>query len=265
LPERSGAIAARWEVVRAERRAALIPFFTAGFPDRARCLEALHAAVAAGADLVELGVPFSDPLADGPTIQRSSQAALAAGVTITDVLTILRAAALPVPVVIMTYANPVLAYGAERFARDAAAAGAAGLLLTDVPAGADPALEGAIDASPLDLIRLVAPTTTDARLGAAVARGGGFVYLISRLGVTGARGDAPPDLAAQMSRLRRVTDLPVAVGFGISTPAQVRAAARAADGVVVGSAIVTALETGGPAAVGALVTELAAATRQNGP
>jgi tryptophan synthase alpha chain len=257
-------ISARWQAVRAERRAALIPFFTAGFPNRAVCLAALRAAVAAGADLVEIGIPFSDPLADGPTIQRASQAALVAGITPAGVLALVREAALPVPVVLMTYANPVLAYGPARFARDAADAGAAAVLLTDVPAGADAALEGAITSSPLDLIRLVAPTTTDARLAAAVQGGGGFVYLISRTGVTGARADAPPDLERQVSRLRHASPLPIAVGFGISTPEHVRAAAAVADGVVVGSALVTALEREGPEGAAALIRALAAATRRNG-
>jgi tryptophan synthase alpha chain len=161
----------------------------------------------------------------------------------------------------MTYANPVLAYGTERFVRDAVAAGVAGVLLTDVPAGADPALEDAVARSPLALVRLIAPTTPDTRLAAALAGAGGFVYLISRLGVTGARAEAPPDLDAQIARLRRATQLPVAVGFGISTPAQVHAAARAADGVVVGSALVDELERAGPDGASRLVGALAAAAR----
>jgi tryptophan synthase alpha chain len=260
LPDRP--IAERWRTVHAAGRAALIPFFTAGFPDRARCLAALQAAQAAGADIVELGIPFSDPLADGPTIQRSSQAALQAGMTTAGVLALLREARLTVPVVLMTYANPVLAYGAQRFAQDAAAAGAAAVLLTDVPAGADAGLEGAITQSPLDLIRLIAPTTTDTRLDAAVRGGSGFLYLISRLGVTGARTEAPADLDRQVNRLRRVSPLPVAVGFGISTADQVRAAAAVADGVVVGSALVAALERDGPDGVAVLIEALVAATRR---
>jgi tryptophan synthase alpha chain len=264
LPERPAPIAARWVAVRAERRAALIPFFTAGFPDRSTSLAALRAAAPAGADMIEIGIPFSDPLADGPTIQRSSQTALERGMTTAGVLDLLREAALPVPVILMTYANPVLAYGPARFAQDALAAGAAAVLLTDVPAGADAGLEGAIGSSPLDLIRLVAPTTTDARLATAVQGGRGFLYLISRTGVTGARTEAPPDLAGQIARLRRVSPLPIAVGFGISTPEQVRAAAALADGVVVGSALVAALERGGPEGAAALLRDLAAATRRNG-
>jgi len=247
--------------MRQERRAALITFFTAGYPDRAVCLAALRGAAAAGADIIELGIPFSDPLADGPTIQKSSQAALAAGMTTAGALALLREAALPVPVVLMTYANPVLAYGVERFVRDAVAAKVAGVLLTDVPAGADPGLEGAVTGSSLCLIRLIAPTTPDARMTAALQGAGGFVYLISRLGVTGTRTDAPPDLPGQVARLRRATQLPVAVGFGISTPEQVRATAREADGVVVGSALVAELERAGPAGASALVATFAKAAR----
>lgn len=250
-----------WAALRQQRRAALITFFTAGYPDRAGCLAALKGAAAAGADIIELGIPFSDPLADGPTIQRSSQAALAGGMTTAGAFALLREAALPVPVVLMTYANPVLAYGAERFVRDAVAAKVAGVLLTDVPAGADPALENAVSGSSLALIRLIAPTTTDARMPAALQGAGGFVYFISRLGVTGARTESPPDLENQMARLRRATKLPIAVGFGISTAAQVRAAARAADGVVVGSALVDELARAGPAGASKLVATLAAATR----
>ena len=253
-----------WAALRGERRAALIAFFTAGFPDRAASLAALRGAAAAGADIIELGIPFSDPLADGPTIQRASQAALAGGMTAAGALALVREAALPVPVVLMTYANPVLAYGAARFVQDAEAAGAAGMLLTDVPAGADPALEGAVSGSRLALVRLVAPTTPDARLPRALQGAGGFIYLISRLGVTGARADAPPELDEQVARLRRATTLPIAVGFGISTPGHVRTAARSADGVVVGSALVAELERDGPEGSNRLVAALAAAARDRG-
>jgi tryptophan synthase alpha chain len=255
-------IAARWRAVRDAGRAALIPYLTAGFPTAAVSLEALQRVAAAGADLIEVGVPFSDPLADGPTIQRASEVALAQGMTLAGVLDLVRRAALPVPVVLMTYVNPVLAYGAARLLGDAASAGVSGLLLTDVPAGADPALERAVAASPLDLIRLVAPTTPPERLTQAASGGGGFVYLISRLGVTGARARVPDDLGAQVARVRAATTLPLAVGFGISTAAQVRETARLADGVVVGSALVEALRAGGPAAAERLVRELAQAARE---
>lgn len=257
-------IAARWRALRGGaggRRAALIPYLTAGFPTPARSLDALRAVAAAGADFVEIGVPFSDPLADGPTIQRSTQAALDQGMTVAGVLEQIHRAALPVPVVVMTYVNPVMAFGLERFLREAAAAGASGLLLTDFPAGADPALEATVAASPLALIRLIAPTTTGDRLARATRGASGFLYLISRLGVTGARDQVPADLAELVARVRATSPLPVAVGFGIGTPAQARATAAVADGVVVGSAIVEALGAGGPGAAERLVRELAAAVR----
>ncbi|HET8712149.1 MAG TPA: tryptophan synthase subunit alpha, partial [Gemmatimonadales bacterium] len=218
------AIAQRWRALGTQR--ALIPYLTAGFPDYATSLDALRRVVAAGADFVEVGVPFSDPLADGPTIQRTTQTALEQGMTLPRVLELIRDAAPAVPVIIMTYLNPVIAYGVEQFGRAARAAGAAGVLLTDLPAGADTAVERAVTNGALELIRLVAPTTDDARLRTALSGAGGFVYLISRLGVTGARDNVPADLDAQVRRVRAVTSLPVAVGFGIGTPAQARAAAR---------------------------------------
>lgn len=218
----------------------------------------------AGADFIEVGVPFSDPLADGPTIQRSTQAALDQGMTLPGVLEQIRRAALEIPVVIMTYLNPVMAFGIERFVREAAAAGASGLLLTDFPAGADPDVERVVTASPLALIRLIAPTTTPERLARAVEGASGFLYLISRLGVTGVRDQVPPDLPGHVARVRAASSLPLAVGFGIGTAAQARAAAGLADGVVVGSAIVDALGAGGPRAAERLVRDLAAAVHQQG-
>ena len=216
---------------------------------------------AAGADIVEVGVPFSDPLADGVTIQRSTQAALDQGMTATRVLELIHQAALKIPVVIMTYLNPVLAYGLDRFLADAHAAGASGLLLTDFPAGADPDLERRVTASPLALIRLIAPTTTQARVARAVEGASGFIYLISRLGVTGMRETIPLDVASHVDRIRAATPLPVAVGFGISTAAQARAAAQIADGVVVGSALVEALGGGDLRVAERLVRDLSAAVR----
>ena len=253
------AIAARWRALGKSR--ALIPYLTAGFPTPAKSLEAIRAVAAAGADFVEVGVPFSDPLADGPTIQRTTQTALEQGMTVARVLDLVREAALDVPVIIMTYLNPVLAYGVQRFATEAHEAGAAGVLLTDLPAGADPAVEKTVTNSSLALIRLVAPTTDDRRLQAALTGATGFVYLISRLGVTGARTDVPPDLDAQVQRIRKASPphLPVAVGFGIGTPVQAAAAARSADGVIVGSALMDALAKGGIAGMEWLTRELAAA------
>ena len=255
------AIAARWRALGKSR--ALIPYLTAGFPTPAVSLAALRRVVDAGADFVEVGVPFSDPLADGPTIQRTTQTALEQGMTVPRVLELINQAAVRVPVIIMTYLNPVLAYGVQRFAKEAHAAGAAGVLLTDLPAGTDPAVEHTVTSSSLALIRLVAPTTDDARLKTALTGASGFVYLITRLGVTGARADVPPDLDAQVQRVRAASppraQLPVAVGFGIGTPAQAAAAARSADGVVVGSALMDALAKGGVAALERLTRDLAAA------
>jgi len=255
-------IAARWRAIRGAagvRRAALIPYLTAGFPTPADSLAALVRLAAAGADFIEVGLPFSDPLADGPTIQRSTQVALEQGMTVARALEQIHRAALAIPVIVMTYVNPVLAFGVERFVREAAAAGVTGLLLTDFPAGADLELEALVRASPIALIRLIAPTTSPARLASAVRGASGFLYLISRLGVTGARDQVPPDLPEHVARVRAASALPVAVGFGISTAAQARATAAVADGVVVGSAIVDALAAGGLGAAERLVRELAQA------
>src|SRR3989442_802114 len=187
-------IAARWRSLREEAgrgkpRATLIRCLTAGYPTPETSREAMGLVAAAGADFVEVGVPFSDPLADGPTIQRSTQAALDQGMTVPRVLDQIRRAALEIPVVVMTYLNPLMAFGLERFVREAAAAGVSGLVLTDFPAGADPELEAMVQASPLALIRLLAPTTTPDRLARAVQGASGFLYLISPLGVP--RGARP--------------------------------------------------------------------------
>jgi tryptophan synthase alpha chain len=251
------AIGERWRALGKSR--ALIPYLTAGFPDFTVSLDALRRVADAGADFIEVGVPFSDPLADGPTIQRTTQAALEQGMTVRRVLELVRQAAPPVPVIIMTYLNPVLAYGVPRFVEEARAAGVAGVLLTDLPAGADSTIEHAVGASALALIRLVAPTTDDARLQAALAGATGFVYLISRLGVTGARDTVPPDLDVHVKRIRAATKVPVAVGFGIATPAQAAAAARVADGVVVGSALMDALANDGVTGMERLARDLAVA------
>lgn len=230
--------------MRAEGRAALVVYLTAGHPDRAASLAALRMVTEEGADFVEVGIPFSDPLADGPVIQRSSFEALQRGASVATTLALVREARLPVPVIAFSYLNPVLAYGLPRFLTDAAAAGVSGLLLTDLPAGADPAVESAVAASPLALIRLVAPTTQDARLASATRDARGFIYLIARLGVTGATTRVDQALDATVQRVRHATGLPIAVGFGINSAAQVREVARIADGVVVGSALVERVAQG---------------------
>ena len=226
--------------LRTRGRTALIPYLTAGFPSPQVSAAALRAA-AEVSDIIEVGVPFSDPLADGTTIQRSTYEALQKGMTLAGTLELIARAQLRCPVVVFSYLNPVLQYGIDRFLADADRLGIAGLLLTDLPAGSDPAVESAVTASSLDLVRLIAPTTRDERLKAALDGAQGFVYLVARLGVTGVRATLADDLAESVARVRGATTLPIAVGFGISTPDQVRAVAGLAEGVVVGSALVDVL------------------------
>jgi tryptophan synthase alpha chain len=244
-----------WAGLRDRGRTALIPYLTAGHPDRAASLDALRRA-AEHADLIEVGVAFSDPLADGPTIQRSTFEALRQGMTLPRTLELIEEARLERPVVVFSYLNPVMRYGLDRFLRDAAQVGAVGLLLTDLPAGSDPAVERAVRESPLDLIRLVAPTTTGARLADVARDAQGFLYLVARLGVTGASAALATGLTEYVARVRAASPLPLAVGFGISTPEQARTVAGLADGVVVGSALVERLGRDGPAAAGRFLAEL---------
>jgi tryptophan synthase alpha chain len=250
----SEAFAAR----RAQGRAALVPYVTAGYPERPATVEVLSALVGVGADVIELGIPFSDPLADGPTIQQASFVSLEKGTTVPRVLEDLAAfrAKHPTPVVLFTYLNPLLRYGLPRFLVDAESAGASGLLVTDLPTGSDPGLEEEIVASSLDLVRLIAPTTPLERVPEVASGGSGFLYYISRTGVTGARSELRQELATEVSRIREAVDLPVAVGFGISTPEQAALVGSAADGVVVGSALIQALGRGGVAEAGAFLASL---------
>jgi len=229
----------RFATLRREKRRALVVYVTAGHPDPRRSLELLTALEQAGADIIEVGVPFSDPMADGPVIQASSQRALAQGMTFDKVLDLIAQARLSVPVVLFSYLNPVLAAGADALDR-ARSAGAHGVLITDLPVGSDPSLEERFASGPLAFIRLVAPTTPAERMAYIARHGSGFVYLISRLGVTGAREQLPRELPETIARLRQATTLPICVGFGVSTPDQAASVARLADGVVVGSAIVRA-------------------------
>lgn len=234
-------LAQRFASLRTHGRKALVVYLTAGHPDVARSLELLNAMQDAGADVIEVGVPFSDPMADGPVIQASSQRALAQGMTYDKALALIERARLDVPVVLFTYLNPLLAAGPDALDRGARA-GAHGLLVTDLPVGSDPALEQRLAAGPLAFVRLVAPTTPAERMAHIARHGSGFVYLISRLGVTGTRESLPVELPETVSRLRRATSLPICVGFGVSTPAHAAGVARLADGVVVGSAIVRAAD-----------------------
>lgn len=251
------ALTERFTAMRAAARKALVVYITAGHPDRARSLELLRGLADAGADVVELGIPFSDPMADGPVIQASSQEALASGMTFDGALGMIAEARPAVPVVLFSYLNPILAAGRDAETR-AKQAGASGLLITDLPVGTDPELESRFARGPLEFVRLVAPTTPFARMADIAKHGSGFVYLISRLGVTGARAELPTDLEATVNRLRAATELPVCVGFGVSTPRQAQVVARMADGVVVGSAVVKAAAESPEAAL-TLVRSLRAA------
>jgi len=246
-PAARDALARCFAAARAQHRRALIPYLTAGYPSAATTLDALDHLVQGGADIIELGVPFSDPVADGPTIQRASQHAIEQGVTLASTLETLRAfrSAHSTPVVLFTYLNPILRYGTDAFIRDAAESGAAGVLVTDLPVGSDPPLEQRLEASPLALVRLIAPTTQPDRAQTIARRAQGFLYYISRMGVTGATRRLRETLAAEVAALREVSPVPIAVGFGISTPGQAGEVARVADGVVVGSALIDALDRDG--------------------
>lgn len=240
-----GALGRRFSELREAGRAAFVPYLTHGFPAPADTPRLLRRLSEAGADVIELGVPFSDPLADGPTIQRASERALEQGVTLDDALALVERLSdeLP-PIVLFSYLNPILHMGVERFAERAATAGAAGVLVTDLPVGADPALEERLAGAGPDLIRLVAPTTGEERLDGIAGSASGFLYYVSRTGVTGERPELAEGLEEAVAALRRRVRLPVAVGFGVSRPEQASAVARFADGVVVGSALVSALGRG---------------------
>lgn len=236
-------ITATFAAARQVGRAALMPYFTLGYPDPETSLNVIEAVARAGADLIELGVPFSDPLADGPTIQRSTQVALEHGVNVARCLEMaaeLRARGVAQPLLLMGYYNPILAFGVERFVEAATEAGADGFIVPDLPPEEAGALEAACRAKERALVFLLAPTSTPERVALAAARTSGFLYLVSLTGVTGARDQLPPDLAAFVERVRAVAKTSLAVGFGISTPAQARAVGQIADGVIVGSALIDA-------------------------
>jgi tryptophan synthase alpha chain len=234
-------VAERFAQLRATGRRALVPYVTAGHPSPDATVDLLQGLERAGADILEIGVPFSDPMADGPIIQASSQKALAAGMTFDGVLDAVSRSRLHIPTVLFTYLNPLLAAGRDALAR-AADAGFHAVLVTDLPVGADASLEQWLGDGPLAFIRLVAPTTPAARMVEIAQHGSGFVYLISRLGVTGVRDQLPADLPETIGRLRQSTELPICVGFGVSRPEQAQAVARLADGVIVGSAMVRAAD-----------------------
>lgn len=238
-------IAAAFAAARAQGRAALMPYLTLGFPDPETSLAVVEAVARAGADLIELGVPFSDPLADGPTIQRSTQKALEQGMTVARCLEMvgrLRAQDVKPPFLLMGYINPILSFGAARFVAEAEAAGADGLIIPDLPPEEAAEIEAACRSRGRALVYLAAPTSTSERLAYLAERTTGFLYLVSLTGVTGARASLPQNLEDFINRARRVAHTPLAVGFGISTPKQARAVGRLADGVIVGSALIDAID-----------------------
>lgn len=241
-------IAAAFEAAQAEGRAALMPYMMAGYPDREGSLAVADAYVEAGADLIELGVPFSDPLADGPTIHAAATDALAAGATVETALEVCESVAERVPVVLMVYSNMVLAQGgAEEFVRRAAAAGAAGAIVPDLPFGEAEEVRDAFAAAGLALVPLVAPTNSSDRRAQICAVARGFVYLVSTVGTTGERKAIPAALADLVDAAKSEAKVPVAVGFGIGTPGQAAEVGRIADGVIIGSRLVRAAgEAGSP-------------------
>jgi tryptophan synthase alpha chain len=233
-----------FQQVQAANRPALMPYFTLGFPTPEISLDVIAAIAASGADLIELGLPFSDPLADGPTIQHSTQVALEQGVTSARCLEMvaeLRARGVSQPLVLMGYINPLLAFGLERFVEAARAAGADGFIVPDLPPEEAQSLQSASVLHDLAVVFLAAPNATSERLQLVADQSQGFLYLVSLTGVTGARQQLPENLAAFIQRARQHCRLPLAVGFGISTPEQAGLVGRQADGVIVGSALIRAV------------------------
>jgi tryptophan synthase alpha chain len=238
-------IAARFAALKREGRAGFVAYVMAGDPSPAASLDILRRLPAAGADIIELGLPFSDPMADGPSIQRAAIRALAAGMTLTGVLNLARAfreTDQTTPLVLMGYLNPLLSRGLAAFAADAASAGVDGVIVVDCPPEEAEPLADALAAEGLDLIRLATPTTDTTRLAVVARRTSGFIYYVSVTGVTGGKTARAVDIAPAVARVRKATGLPVAVGFGIRTPEQAAAVAEVADAAVVGSALVEIVE-----------------------
>jgi tryptophan synthase alpha chain len=256
-------IEAAFQAAKDEGRAALMPYTMAGFPDQETSLAAAAAYVRSGADLVELGVPFSDPLADGPVIHAAATKALGAGATLESALEVCESISDRVPVVLMVYANMVLAHGgAVAFARRALAAGAAGAIVPDLPLGEAEGVRRAFDDVDLALVPLVAPTTPPERLKQICAAARGFVYVVSTVGTTGERESMPAALADLVAATKAEADVPVAVGFGIGTPAQAAEVGRVADGVIIGSRLVRAVgEADGSEAAASAVSGFLRETR----
>jgi tryptophan synthase alpha chain len=240
-------IAGRFAALRAEGRGALIPFLEAFDPDRETSAAILAGMPDAGADLIEIGMPFTDPMADGPTIQAAGLRGLAAGATLAGTLELVRdfrATDTETPVILMGYLNPLLSYGIARFCANAAADGVDGLIVVDLPTEEADLIAPDAAAHGLDIIRLVAPTTSDTRLRQVLQGSSGFVYYVSIAGITGTRTASADELAVAIPRIRAATDLPIAVGFGVRSPAQAAEAVRLADGAVVASALIDGLAAG---------------------
>jgi len=238
-------IAARFAKLKAEGRGALIPFLEAWDPDPATSKAILHGMPAAGADLIEIGCPFTDPMADGPTIQLAGRRAMKAGASMRNTLAMVRefrAGDDETPIVLMGYLNPILSYGVAPFCADAAAGGVDGLIIVDLPSEEADLVVPHATSNGLDIIRLIAPTTDDARLPLVLNGSSGFVYYVSITGITGTRTASADELAEAIPRIRRVTDLPIAIGFGVRSPEQAAGAVRAADGAVVASALIDTLK-----------------------
>jgi tryptophan synthase alpha chain len=237
-------ISTRFAELKREGRGALIPFVEAWDPDAATSMELLRGMPAAGADLIEIGMPFTDPMADGPIIQAAGKRGLKAGVKVAHVLTMVREFRrddAATPIILMGYLNPILSYGPERFCTDAEAAGVDGLIIVDLPTEEADLLIPPARAHGLDIIRLVAPTTDDKRLPLVLDGSSGFVYYVAITGITGTRSATSEHLAAAIPRIRRFTDLPIAVGFGVRSPHQAAEAVRVADAAVVASALIDTL------------------------
>jgi tryptophan synthase alpha chain len=239
-------ISARFATLKREGRGALISFIEAWDPDAATSMALLRGMPCAGADLIEIGMPFTDPMADGPIVQAAGKRALKMGAKLASALTMVRDFRREndaTPIVLMGYLNPILSYGPERFCTDAADAGVDGLIVVDLPPEEAELLAPFANARGIDFIRLVAPTTDDARLKYVLEGCSGFVYYVSIAGITGTRTATAEQLAEAIPRIRRVTDLPIAVGFGVRTPAQVAEVVRVADAAVVASALLDTLAT----------------------
>ncbi len=234
----------RFEYLKSKQEKALVGFVTAGDPDMENSQQIIAAMCENGVDVLELGVPFSDPTADGPVIQRSSARALAAGMHLGKVLDMIRTArqTTDIPIIVFSYYNPILAYGLKKFHRDAVDAGADGVLVVDLPPEESDELTEGWDKNRFSLIRLVAPTTPAERMRTIAASASGFIYLVSKTGVTGSAGLDAPEIGGQTQTLKSLTDLPVCVGFGISTSEDVAGIAKTADGVVIGSAFERTIE-----------------------